>query len=103
AVVGAALDVVELVTALRRHLDVPETAVRGIEGEPERIAVAERPDLGCDAALIGEGIVIRNGAVHVEPDDLAHRRLHVLGRRALLPLAGADPQVALAESNALPG
>src|SRR5690606_32522605 len=43
-VVRAAADEIELVAAGRPHLDVPEPSV-GIEREPERVAVAERPDL----------------------------------------------------------
>src|SRR5690606_10329108 len=97
-VIRAALDVIQLVPALRGHLDVPKVTCR-IEREPKRIAMSERPDLGGDAALIGERVVVGHRSVHVEPDDLAHRRLHVLGRRALLAFAGADPEVTAAEGD----
>src|SRR5690606_32214597 len=50
AVVGAALDPVEFVAALRAHLDVPGLAVR-VEGQAQRVAVAQRPYLRGDPAL----------------------------------------------------
>ena len=70
AVVRAALHEIQLVAAPRPHLDVPEPALR-VEREPERIAVAERPDLRRHAAAIRERVVGRHAAVVVEAHDLA--------------------------------
>ena len=56
----------------------------------------QRPDLAVDALVvdgrvlvivIDEGIVIGHRAVVVQPQDLAHVGLHVLGRGELLPVA----------------
>ena len=64
--------------------------------------MAERPDLRGHAALVGEGIVVRHAAVVVEAHDLAEVGLHVLRGIELLPLAGADPQLAVvAEQQAM--
>src|SRR5690606_41356588 len=62
----AALDQVELVAALRAHLDFPQPALR-VEVDAQQVAVAQRPDLRGHAALVGEGIVGRHAAVVVEP------------------------------------
>src|SRR5690606_37166876 len=79
-VIRAALDVIELVPALRGHLDVPEVT-RRIEREPKRIAMSERPDLRRDAALIGARVVVRHGAGPAGPEDPAPRPLQALRRR----------------------
>src|SRR3546814_7470911 len=93
AVVGPALDQVELVAAHRPHLVLPKPA-GCVEREPQNVAVAERPHLRGDATLAGEGVVRGYRAVGVRAHDLAQVRLHVLRRRHLLALAGADPQLA---------
>ncbi len=102
-VVGGALDAIQLVAAFRSHFHDPEAAVE-IEGEPERIAVAQRPDLPIHADVIDErvladevdeGVVVGNRSIVVEAQDLAHIRLHVLRGRELLPIARRDPQIAL--------
>ena len=94
AVVPATLDQVELVAPLGSHLDLPEAALR-IEINAQGVAQAERPDLCGHPALVGEGIVGGHAAVVVEAQQLAHVGLHVLGGVELLPVAGADPQVAI--------
>ena len=57
--------------------------------------MTERPDLRGHAAASRERIVGRHRAVVVEPHDLAEVRLHVLRGIELLPLARADPQIAV--------
>src|SRR5690606_17636739 len=96
AVVRAAPDEVQLVAAARTHLNVPEPPF-AVERETERIPVPQGPDLRGDAALLGERIVLGHGAVIVEAHDLAEVRPHVLCGIELLALAGADPQIAVAE------
>src|SRR5690606_20828427 len=76
------------------HLVIPQTPFR-IEGNTERIAMTERPDLRGHAALVRERIVLRHRTVVVEPYDLAEIRLHVLCRIELLTLAGGDPQISV--------
>src|SRR5690606_24221569 len=86
---------VELVAARRPHLHVPQLALR-VEGDAEHVAVAQRPDLRGHPALVGEGVARRRAAVVAQAQDLAHVRGHVLRGVELLPLARAEPQVALA-------
>ncbi|KAG1258223.1 hypothetical protein G6F65_015650 [Rhizopus arrhizus] len=94
AVVGTAHDQVQFVTTGRAHLVCPQLAV-GIEGHAEDVAVAQRPYLCGDASLRGERIVGGQAAIIVEADDLAEVAAHVLRRIEFLPLAGADPQLAV--------
>src|SRR5436305_1221350 len=75
--------------SVRPLLVLPEPAV-GREGEAERVAMAEAPDLRGDAALRREGIACGRRAVVVQPHDLAERPAHVLRRLEMLALAIAD-------------
>src|SRR5690606_17055738 len=100
-VVRAAAHEIELVAAARPHLDVPQTPL-GVEREPERVAVPERPDLGGNAPTLGERVVVRHRAVVAEADDLAEIRIEVLRRIEFLSLAGADPEEPFAERDAMP-
>src|SRR3546814_4594815 len=59
AVIGLRRDQIDLVAALRPHFLIPQLP-GVIERQPQDIAVAERPDLRGDAALIGERIVGRS-------------------------------------------
>src|SRR5699024_2299223 len=52
-------------------------------------------------ALVGERVVAGHAAIVVEAQDLAHVRFHVLGRVELLPVAGADPEHAVVEGDAV--
>ena len=63
--------------------------------------MAERPDLRRHAAAVRERVVARHRAVLVEPHDLAEVGIHVLRRIELLAIAGADPQMAAAERDAV--
>ena len=94
AVVGTRVNQVELVAAHRAHLDLPEAAL-SVEVDTERVAVAERPDLGLHGALAGKRVARVGGAVVVEPDDLAEVAGHGLGRSHLVDLARRDPQGAV--------
>src|SRR3546814_5967416 len=76
AVIGAALDQVDLVAALWPHLLLPQLPCP-IEGDAEQVAMAERPDLRRHAALFGEGLVGRDAAVGVQADHLAQIFSHV--------------------------
>src|SRR5690606_36111861 len=60
-----------------------------------------RPDLGRDAPPLRERVVARHRAVVLEAHDLAEIRLKVLRRVELLALAGADPEMAVAERDAV--
>ncbi len=55
--------------------------------------MTERPDFRRRTAAVIERIVSRNGAVGIQPQDLAQIGLHVLRGIELLPLAGADPKI----------
>ena len=57
--------------------------------------MAKRPDLRRDVTPIGKGIVGRDGAIVVQPYDLAEVRVHILRRIELLALARADPEVSI--------
>ena len=100
AVVRAAPHLIQLIAAHRPHLDVPEPALR-VEREAEQVAMAERPDLRRHAAAIRERVVARHAAVLVEPQHLAEVRIHVLRGIELLAVAGADPEIAAAERDAV--
>ena len=56
--------------------------------------MAEAPDLRRDSALRRERIVGGDGAVGIEPKQLAGVGCHVLRRREFLPLARADEEMA---------
>ncbi len=58
--------------------------------------MAKRPDLVVNADIVDqrvlvdkvhEGVVVRNPAILVQPDYLAHVGLHILRRRELLSVA----------------
>ncbi len=51
AVVALRHDAIQLVAARRTHFDFPELTIE-VEGDTERIAVAERPDFAVDAPII---------------------------------------------------
>ena len=85
-------DEVQLVAMARPHFLHPETP--GIvKIDAERIAVAQRPDLRGNAALIGKRIIFGHAAIQIEAHDLAHIAGHVLGRGEQLPVAGSNEQV----------
>lgn len=95
-IVDAALDEIQFIAARRAHFDLPELAVR-IEGQPERVAVSERPDLPVYPAVVGkrilarvvdERIVFRDRTIVVQAKYLSEVRLHVLCGRELLALSG---------------
>src|SRR5690606_25757369 len=94
-VVGALLDEVQLVTAARGHLDVPQAALR-VEGDAQRVAVTQRPDLGSFATLAGEGVAGGRRAVVIQTHDLAQRGVDLLRRILLVALTGGGVHQALA-------
>src|SRR5690606_31614946 len=75
--------------------DVPQATLR-IEGDAERVAVAQRPDLGRLAALAGEGVAGSRRTVVIQAHDLAQRGIHVLRRIHLVALTGGDVHQAFA-------
>src|SRR5688572_22278653 len=102
AIVASALDEVQLVAALGSHFDRPQPALE-IEGDAERIAVTERPDLAVNAdvvdecitaGIVDEGIVPGCRSVILQAQDLAEIGLHILGWREFLAIAGCDPEIA---------
>jgi len=64
AVIGTALDKIELVAVFRTHFLIPQTPF-AIKGKPQNIAVAQRPDLGKRAFLVDKGIVLGDAAVRI--------------------------------------
>ena len=50
-VIRCTRDQVQLVAAARPHFDVPELTLE-IDGQPEHIAVAQRPDLPIDPVIV---------------------------------------------------
>src|SRR5690606_24346354 len=100
-VIRTAAHEVQLIASARPHPDVPQAPL-GVEREPERDAMPERPDLRRNAPTLRERVVARHRAVVAEADDLAEIRLKVLRRIEFLTLAGADPEVAVTEGHAMP-
>ena len=94
AIIAAALDKVDLIAAHRPHLHFPEPPAR-IEGQAEKVAVTQSPDLRGHPAPRGEGIVGRHRAVVVQPHDLAEIAAHILRRIEMLALARADIELAV--------
>src|SRR5690606_17977834 len=96
AVIGAALDQIDLVAALRAHFLLPKLS-RSVEGDAEEIAVTERPDLRRHAAVrlrgVGEGIVGGNAAVWLQPNNLAEIFVHILGGVEFLPLSRRNEEI----------
>ena len=71
AVVGALLDDVDLVAALRTVLRFPDRARVRMDREPHHVPVAEGPDLRLRIGLTHERIVRRDGAVIAKTQNLA--------------------------------
>src|SRR5207247_4383328 len=68
----------------------------GLHGEGERVAQAERPDRpGLAPRRLEERVVRRNGAVGVDPEQLALKRGHVLRRLAGGLVADGDVELAV--------
>src|SRR3546814_8464090 len=87
AVILALFDQVELVAALGTHFMFPE-ATLAVEGDAERVAVTQAPDLRRDRALVVKGVVARHAACVGEAYDLAQVCVPVLrGVELLAPAA----------------
>src|SRR5688500_284202 len=99
-VIGTAYDEIQFIAATWTHFDIPQTAV-GIEREPERIAVTERPDMRSDTAFARKRVIGWYGAIIIQPQNLAEIRFHLLGRIKLLTFARADPEIAVTKCNAV--
>jgi hypothetical protein len=104
---GLEVDLLALVLS-----DVPDEQVAclPVEGEPPRIAQPVGPDLGTGSGHSHEGVAGRNGvgqgAVHVEPQDLAQERAQILSVLVRIPTAAAvtrsDVEVAVRAELELP-
>ena len=96
---GARIDALQtdLVRELRENLNAAAESINTIEWIRRQLLdlQALAGDLGGDAAVSVEGVVIRNGAVIVEAHYLAEIAGHVLGRIELLPIARRYEQVPL--------
>jgi len=77
-------------------LGLPEQAGGGIEGEAFGIAMAEGPDRRKRARRGHEGIVLGDGAVIVEPMNLAQRRGQVLRHLEIMAFAHRPEEMSLA-------
>src|SRR5690606_36791433 len=71
AVVLALADDVHLVAATRAVLHFPELAGNGMQRRRLDVAVTDRPDLQAGARLTDERVVFGNGAIGIDPHDLA--------------------------------
>ena len=84
-------DLVDLVAAPRAVLAGPNRAGRRIDGQSLRVAESERENLGARTRLANERIVLRDSAVGVDPQQLAHQAVELL---RLHPVGGWDPHPA---------
>ncbi|MNQ53140.1 hypothetical protein D3C85_671730 [compost metagenome] len=96
AVVLAAPDDIDFVTATGAVLVGPELARPGIEGGALLIAMTVGPDFRAYIGLADEGVVIGHLAIRVDAHHLALQFVQVLGGGALVVLAQGDEQVAVA-------
>src|SRR3546814_12915487 len=94
AVILALFDQVELVAALGTHFMFPE-ATLAVEGDAERVAVTQAPDLRRDRALVVKGVVARHAACVGEAYDLAQVCVPVLRGVELLALAAGNIEQAV--------
>ncbi len=94
AIIAAALDQIQLVAARRTHFHFPQAPV-AIEGDAQRVAMAERPDLRAHPARRGEGIIVGNAASVGQPQYFAEIGVHILRGIELLPLTRADVEHAI--------
>ena len=99
AVVGARLQDVDFVAAVRSHFVLPHLAGRRMHGEAERVAVAERVDLRLVSGASDERVVRRHGAIVIEAQHLARVAVRILraaavaaARRRHIELAVAAPR-----------
>src|SRR5690606_31103065 len=98
AIVLAGFGDVDLVAAARPVLAEPRRAGLRVERGALDVAVAVGPDLRQRALGAHERVVLRHGAVAVDPDDLAEMGIEILRLAAeagLGALAGGDEEVAL--------
>src|SRR5262249_22166621 len=95
AVILALLDLVDLVTAARPELGLPELAGGRMDREAERVAMADRPEVGLVTFLADERIVLGHRAVVLHSHDLAHVGRWVLCLLAPVAVADRDEQIAV--------
>src|SRR2546425_7071375 len=95
AVVLPRLEDVDLVVAVGAVLDLERRAAHRLEGEALRIAVAPRVHDAAAGRAGEHGVVGRDAAVLLEPQDLAVERVGVLRARAVAGLAHRDPELAI--------
>src|SRR5581483_10599832 len=79
AVIAAAVDEVELVSALRPVLVGPQLSRHLVEGKALRISVAEAPDFRSGRRLLAERIIVGNGPVAPDAHDAARCVGQILG------------------------
>src|SRR6185503_8019443 len=82
AVVFALAGDVHLVAAARAVLDLPQFTRHRIQRRRLHVAMTEGPDLGTDAFLADERVVLGNRSVRIEANDLAEQAVHLLGLHA---------------------
>ena len=97
AIVGAGEALVDLLPGVLAHVVDEDPPRARLHGERERIAQAECPDGAVLAPGRGEEGVIRgDGAVAVDPEQLALEGIEALGRLARRLLADGDVELAVA-------
>src|SRR5690606_14634811 len=65
----------------------------GMDAEAERVSKAEGPDLGAEAGIADERVVVGHRAVRVQPKDLAPQIHRVLRSAACVEPLPAGPAV----------
>src|SRR3546814_14663467 len=75
--------------------DVCSSDLLAVEGDAERVAVTQAPDLRRDRALVGKGVVARHAACAGEAYDLAQVCVPVLRGVDLLALAAGNIEKAV--------
>src|SRR5262249_26697646 len=95
AVVGAALDDVDLIPAARAVLDDPEDAGCRVDGSRLGVAVAPAPDLGPRVWLPDERVVGGHAAVGLDANDLAPVSPKILCETHLITLPECHEELAV--------
>ncbi len=94
AIVGLRDDV-QFVAASRAVLDDPEHVSCGIDGGGLGIAVAVLQISGLGTGAADKGVILWNGAVRVDADDLAEMLVEILSRGLVIALAQRDEELAV--------
>src|SRR5207247_1173898 len=100
AVVATGLDDIDLVAAIRAVLVLPHLSSSRMDGESDRVPMAERVHLGLVPGLSDEWIIVRHAAIVPQPQNLAGVAVGVLCAAASTAAGRHEERAVMSERDA---